>query len=668
MHPRHRFALWYAVLALFAFTALQSLLGRHRETIPYSEFRTLVRAGKVTSALIEDRRISGILSTEGIDSLLPAERVGAISSGSGTEHAFVTARMEDPELVELLDAGGVRYARRASNPWASALLGWILPFGLIFGVWMLLSRRMSAHSGMMSVGRSKAKVYTEERTGITFDDVAGVDEARAELAEIVDFLKRPDRYVRLGGTIPRGALLAGPPGTGKTLLAKAVAGEAGVPFFSLTGSDFVEMFVGVGAARVRDLFRQAQEKAPSIIFIDELDALGKARGTTPGIGGHDEREQTLNQLLAEMDGFDSRAGLIVVAATNRPEILDPALLRPGRFDRKIVVDRPDLLGRAAILRLHARGVKLAGAVDLDAVAARTPGFVGADLANLVNEAALLAARAGKEAVEPADLDEAVDRVVSGLERRSRVLSPREKGIVAYHEAGHALVAASRERADPVAKVSIIPRGIAALGYTQQQPLEDRFLMTREEILARIDVLLGGRVAEELALGDVSTGAADDLRRATELARHMVTEFGMGSALGLVAYPRASQATFLEMPGVVGPPPYGADTAGRVDEEVRHTLDEAHARVTGSLRSLRGALEDLARRLMEQEVVDGETVRGLVVANPVHDEAAERDPVCGMRLPAPTPPLSVRRGGRQYHFCSAECRDAFDRDPDRFTIR
>ena len=403
----------------------------------------------------------------------------------------------------------------------------------------------------MAIGKSKAKVYVEHETGVTFDDVAGIDEARGELMEVVDFLKNPDRYRRLGGKIPKGVLIVGAPGTGKTLLAKAVAGEAGVPFFSLSGSDFVEMFVGVGAARVRDLFAQAQEKAPSIIFIDELDALGKARGISPIVGGHDEREQTLNQLLAELDGFDTQKGVIILAATNRPEILDPALLRPGRFDRQVVLDRPDLKGREKILSVHVRDVTLAPDLDLSVVAARTPGFVGADLANLVNEAALHAAREGKDAVDMADFDEATDRVVGGIERKSRVINPKEKEIVAYHEAGHALVAESREHADRVAKISVIPRGVAALGYTQQQPTEDRYLMTRAELLDRLDVLLGGRVAEELVFGDISTGAQDDLQRATDMARHMVARYGMSEALGLATFERAPPGPLPQRP-VDGP--------------------------------------------------------------------------------------------------------------------
>jgi cell division protease FtsH len=463
-------------------------------------------------------------------------------------------------------------------------------------------RRVGGQGGLMSIGKSKAKVYVERTTGVTFQDVAGIDEARAELMEIVDFLRDPQRYRRLGGKIPKGVLLVGAPGTGKTLLARAVAGEAKVPFFSLTGADFVEMFVGVGAARVRDLFEQAEAAAPSIVFIDELDALGKARGVTPVVSGADEREQTLNQLLAQMDGFDSKKGVMLLGSTNRPEILDPALLRPGRFDRKVVVDRPDVRGREQILRVHVRGVTLDPAVDLAAIAARTVGFVGADLANLVNEAALLAARAGKNAVDMNDFGEAIDRVLAGLERKSRVMSANEKKIVAHHEAGHALVAELRPKADRVSKISIIPRGVAALGYTQQQPAEDRYLLTRTELLDRLDVMLGGRAAEELVFGDVSTGAQDDLQHATDLARDMVTRFGMGDALGLATYEEARQPLFLEG-ARVGQPDYSDETARSVDIEVRSLLDSAHERARATLVEHEQALRALARQLIEREVVD-----------------------------------------------------------------
>jgi cell division protease FtsH len=460
----------------------------------------------------------------------------------------------------------------------------------------------------LSFGRSKHKIFDRKELKTTFADVAGVDEAKAELVEIVDFLKNPKKYQRLGGRIPKGVLLVGPPGTGKTLLARAVAGEADVPFFTLSGSEFVEMFVGVGAARVRDLFEQAKDKAPCIIFIDELDAIGKSRaGSTGFIGGHDEREQTLNQLLAEMDGFDSSKGVIIMAATNRPEVLDQALLRPGRFDRQVVVDKPDLRGREAILRLHARAVVLAPGIDLGVIAARTPGFAGADLANIVNEAALLAARKEKNAVEMADFEEAIDRVVAGLEKKSRVLSEKERDIVAHHEMGHALVATSVAHADPVHKVTIIPRGIAALGMTYQLPTEERFLMTRSELDDRIAVLLGGRVAEELVYGEVSTGAHNDLERASEIARLMVTKYGMSERLGLASYGEHTPL-FLKGSGVGGEREYSEETARAIDEEVRAILERTHDRVRGILTTKKAILVAAAQELKRTETLEGERLR------------------------------------------------------------
>jgi cell division protease FtsH len=482
---------------------------------------------------------------------------------------------------------------------------------------------MAGGGGVMQFGKSKAKVYIEKKTGVTFEDVEGIDEAKTELMEVVDFLKNPEKYQRLGGRIPKGVLLVGPPGTGKTLLARAVAGEAEVPFFSISGSDFVEMFVGVGAARVRDLFSQAAEHAPSIIFIDELDALGKARGMNL-LSSHDEREQTLNQLLAEMDGFDSNRGVILMAATNRPEILDPALLRPGRFDRHVLVDRPDVKGREKILQLHAKKVKLSPAVELGVIAAKTPGFVGADLANIVNEAALLAARQGKESVEMADFDEAIERVVAGLQKKSRVMSPQEKKIVAYHESGHALVAELVPGTDPVSKISIIPRGIAALGYTQQLPTGDRYLMTRSELSARIHVLLGGRVAEEMIFGDVSTGAQNDLLRATEIARTMVTQFGMSEKLGLVSLEGSRTPTLLPVP-TYSPKEYSEETARLIDEEVKRILSETHVKVREILASRRPALEQLAQLLLEKEVVERPELKNILKVRNIDRAKGKRAP-------------------------------------------
>ena len=456
----------------------------------------------------------------------------------------------------------------------------------------------------MEIGKSKAKVYVQTDTGVSFKDVAGIDEAKEELMEVVDFLKTPDRYRRLGGKIPKGVLIVGAPGTGKTLLAKAVAGEAGVPFMSLSGSEFVEMFVGVGAARVRDLFDQAKKQAPCIVFIDELDALGKARGLAVLGGGNDEREQTLNQLLVEMDGFDTNSGVIIMAATNRPEILDPALLRPGRFDRQVALDRPDLKGRLQILQVHTKSVKLDPSVDLQSLAARTPGFAGADLANLVNEATLRAAKRDHDAVQMVDFEDALDRIVAGLEKKNRVMNPKEKELVAVHEAGHALVAEHRPHADRVAKISIIPRGIGALGYTQQQPTEDRYLLRRSEILDRLDVLLGGRVAEQIVFQDMSTGAENDLQRATEMARHMVTHYGMSERLGLAAYDSQPAPLFLD--GVATLPErrnFSERTAELIDAEVSRLLAESRERVEHTLKEQRPTLDALAKLLLQKEVVD-----------------------------------------------------------------
>ena len=606
-------ALGYLVAGVAALILIQAVLFAPRaEAISYSEFKALLRLGKVSDVVLGTEVITGTLAADGLEAVLPRDTLEALRRTGAGPYRFSTARVDDPGLVAELEAARVKYTGRVENTWISTVLSWIVPMLLFMAVWLFVIRRTSgAAGGLMTIGKSKAKVYMQHSTGVTFDDVAGIDEARGELMEIVDFLKAPERYQRLGGKIPKGVLIVGAPGTGKTLLARAVAGEAGVPFFSLTGSDFVELFVGVGAARVRDLFAQAQDRAPSIIFIDELDALGKARGATPIVGGHDEREQTLNQLLAEMDGFDTQKGVILLAATNRPEILDPALLRPGRFDRQVVIDRPDLRGREKILQVHTRKVKLAPGLDLALVAARTPGFVGADLANVVNEAALRAARLGKAAVEMPDFDEAIDRVVAGLERKSRVINPREKEIVAYHEAGHALVAESRPHADRVAKVSIIPRGVAALGYTQQRPTEDRYLMTRAELLDRLDVLLGGRVAEELVFGDVSTGAQDDLQRVTDIARHMVTRYGMGETLGLAAF-EPPRPAFLPVP-TSGPREYSERTAEVIDAEIQKLLEAAHERVRTTLTAKRATLEALAKRLIEQEVVDRETLAALIAA-------------------------------------------------------
>ena len=605
MQPKlQKFSIGYSIAMVLALLLVQTVFFQpHAENLSYSEFKALAKKGKVSNLVLDKQTITGTLPAEGLEGLLSTEKLEALKRAGPGPHPFVAARVDDPGLVAELEAANVKFTGRVENTWLSTLLSWILPALVFVGMWVFVMRRMGgAQGGLLAIGKSKAKVYVQHETGVTFDDVAGIDEARCELMEVVDFLKNPARYRRLGGKIPKGVPIVGAPGTGKTLLAKAVAGEAGVPFFSLSGSDFVEMFVGVGAARVRDLFAQAQEKAPSIIFIDELDALGKARGISPIVGGHDEREQTLNQLLAELDGFDTQKGVLILAATNRPEILDPALLRPGRFDRQVVLDRPDLKGREKILRVHVRGVKLGQDLDLAMVAARTPGFVGADLANLVNEAALHAARKEKDAVDMTDFDEAADRVVGGIERKSRVINPKEKKIVAYHEAGHALVAESREHVDRVAKISVIPRGVAALGYTQQQPTEDRYLMTRAELLDRLNVLLGGRVAEELVFADISTGAQDDLQRATDMVRHMVTRYGMSEVLGLATFEAPRQALFLNVPSTAQRE-YSEETARKIDAEIEQLLETAHGRVRETLGKKRTILDALATRLIEKEVVD-----------------------------------------------------------------
>ncbi|HZB37878.1 MAG TPA: ATP-dependent zinc metalloprotease FtsH [Beijerinckiaceae bacterium] len=588
-----RFHIGYWIVAFLGLMLFQYVYTTTQQVanIPYSQFEQLLREGKVAEIGISDRFIQGKLK-EPLDG----------------KSIFVTTRV-DPEFARQLDQYNVRYTGRIESTFLRDILSWVLPVLLFFGVWAYLGRRMAqglgGPGGLMAIGKSKAKVYVESDTGVTFDDVAGVDEAKDELREVVDFLKNPEEYGRLGGRMPKGVLLVGPPGTGKTLLAKAVAGEAKVPFFSISGSEFVEMFVGVGAARVRDLFEQARSKAPAIIFIDELDALGRARGIGPYAGGHDEKEQTLNQLLVELDGFDSRAGLVLLGATNRPEILDPALLRAGRFDRQVLVDRPDKKGRIQILQVHMKKAKLAPDVDAEKVAALTPGFTGADLANLVNEAALLATRRGADAVTMADFNNAVERIVAGLEKRNRLLNPKERDIVAYHEMGHALVALALPGADPVHKVSIIPRGVGALGYTIQRPTEDRFLMTKEELENKMAVLLGGRAAELIVFGHFSTGAADDLRRVTDIARSMVTRYGMSQKLGSVAYERDTRS-FLQGPDLPMAPrerDFGEETGNAIDDEVKSIVDSALERTLGILRERRDVLERAARRLLEKETLE-----------------------------------------------------------------
>jgi len=592
-----KFSLWYFVITILVIMLIQNyMISKHIETIPYSQFKQYVIKGKVKDLAIRPDDISGII-TEDIK--------------GRKDIPFVTVRVEDRELIPLLDKYRISYSGHHESKWITTFLSWVIPLILFFALWSLLIRRMGGGAGVLSVGKAKPKIYAESEVNIKFDDVAGIDEAKAELQEVVEFLKNPEKFRHLGARIPKGVLLVGPPGTGKTLLARAVAGEAKVHFFSLSGTDFVEMFVGVGAARVRDLFAQAKNNAPCIIFIDELDALGKARAIAPIAGGHEEREHTLNQLLVEMDGFDPTSGVIIMGATNRPEILDPALLRPGRFDRHVAIDRPDIKGRAAILRIHAKGIKLAEDVDLDKIAAMTPGFVGADLANLVNEAALLAARHNKDRVGMSEFGEAIDRIVGGLEKKSRVMNKKEKEIVAYHESGHALVANSLPTTEPVQKISIIPRGIAALGYTRQLPTEDRYLMTLNELKDRLCVLLGGRVAEEIIFGDISTGAQSDLLRATDIARTMVAEYGMSKRLGLASYAKEKRPLFLDT-GLAPIKEYSEEKAREIDEEVDHLLEEAYQRVKGILAERKDKLHKVAKSLLEKEVLEGEELKALLV--------------------------------------------------------
>lgn len=592
METKTKFSIWYVVFAIWGVLLVHNFIVSQYEprALPYSDFLKALKAGEIIEVVVTDGRIAG--------------KMKITENNQSKEVSFYTFRV-DSDLSDELSKYNVKFRGQPESTFLRDLFSWIAPVLLFFGLWYVLMRRFNPGVGMMSFGKNKAKVYAEKEIEARFDDVAGADEAKAELIEIVDYLKEPQRFQNLGGRMPKGVLLVGPPGTGKTLLARAVAGEAGVSFFTISGSEFVEMFVGVGAARVRELFQQAREKAPCIIFIDELDAIGKARGKFT-VGGHDEREQTLNQLLVEMDGFDPRVGVVILAATNRPETLDPALLRAGRFDRQVLVDRPDVNGREAILRIHAQKIKLAPEVDLAVIARKTPGFSGADLANIMNEAALLAGRRNKPAVETKDLDEAVDRTIAGLEKKNRVINPREKEIVAYHETGHALVAAFTPGADAVHKISIIPRGIGALGYTQQLPTEDRYLMTRQELMGKIDVLLGGRLAEEVVFGEISTGAHNDLQRATDIARAMVLEYGMGKTLGLSTYPRQNRPLFLspEQAPLIGRE-YSEATASKLDDEVKELIGERAAAVREILSTNAPLLQEIARELLHVEVMESQ---------------------------------------------------------------
>ena len=597
-HKKTQFSIFYVVVGLLVILGLQWFLGSGLATdVSYSDFKAALAAGKVREVVVS-----------------PSDIQGTMSNGSGQPLPFHTLRVDEPDLVKQLAEKGVKYSGKTQGSFLGNIISWILPLAIMFALWNFFMMRMgSGGPGVLSIGQSKARLVADSgATRTTFADVAGIDEAKEELQEVVEFLKTPGKFEMLGGRIPRGILLVGAPGTGKTLLAKAVAGEAGVPFFSISGSEFVEMFVGVGAARVRDLFSQAAGKAPCIIFIDELDALGKARGYSP-MGGYDEREQTLNQLLTEMDGFDTRKGVIIMGATNRPEILDPALLRPGRFDRQVVVDRPDLQGREAILKVHAKGVKLSPEVDLHLIAQRTPGFVGADLANIVNESALLAARRSKTEVTAAEFSEAIDRVVAGLEKKKRLISPHEKKIVAFHESGHAIVGHSLGSADAVQKISIVPRGIAALGYTIQLPTEDRYLVTKRELEEKLASLLGGRVAEEVFFNDVSTGAQNDLFKATDIARAMVKEYGMSTRMGLSSYERPRNPFLRGDSYFPTEKEYSERIASEIDEEVKLFLEKAHATARQIIESRRATVEALAALLLEKEVVDREEFIKLVDA-------------------------------------------------------
>ena len=590
MDKKAQINFWYVLIAVLSILFIQNLYNQYTriEPIPYSRFQTLLEQDKVSEVAITDQQIFGKLKES--------------TSEKFTE--FVTTRVES-DLAEMLDKHDVTYTGVVQSTWLRDLLSWIVPMAVFVGIWLFIIRRMNKGmmgSGLMSIGKSRAKVYVEKETKVTFANVAGVDEAKEELVEIVNFLKNPKEYSRLGGRAPKGILLVGPPGTGKTLLARAVAGEAHVPFFSISGSEFVEMFVGVGAARVRDLFEQARQMAPAIIFIDELDALGRARGTG-GFGGHDEKEQTLNQLLAELDGFDPSSGIVLLAATNRPEILDAALLRAGRFDRQVLVDRPDKKGRQDILAVHIGKITLASDVDTEQIAALTPGFTGADLANLINEAALLATRRGGQAVSMDDFNNAIERIVAGLEKRNRLLNPEERRTVAYHELGHTMVALALPGSDEVHKVSIIPRGIGALGYTIQRPTEDRFLMTRKELENKMAVLLGGRAAERLVFDEISTGASDDLARATDIARAMVLRYGMSEAIGNVVYDREQMAYLQANFPMAQSRDYSEETANKIDQAIRTLLDRALERAIKILDKNRELLDRTAQQLLKTETLN-----------------------------------------------------------------
>ena len=592
---RPDFSFWvyvvFMVISLYLWEGYSEAL---KEEIPYSEFIAYVNKGEVAEAEVTEKYISGTLTLR--------------DEKNNTPRRFITVPLWDNELAKNLEKHGVKYSVSQSSNWlGNFLLNWVIPLGLVFLVWTWLARRMGeAGKGFLNIAGNRVHIHAESSLNVTFDDVAGAEESKQELQESIAFLKDPERVQRLGGRMPKGILLAGPPGTGKTLLARAVAGEAKVPFFSISGSEFVEMFVGVGAARVRDLFEQARQKAPCIVFIDELDAIGGARGIGPRLGGHDEREQTLNQLLSEMDGFDSSVGVVVMAATNRPEILDKALLRAGRFDRQIIVDKPDLKDREAILKLHTSKITMGDDIDLRVVAQRTPGFVGADLENIANEAAIGAVRENHDCVTMEDFEAAIDRIIAGPEKKHRVLNNEEKKRVAFHESGHTLVAVTVPTGEPVHKVSIIPRGVAALGYTMQLPVDEKFLSTKKEFKDQIAILLGGRAAEEIVFNDISSGAQNDLERASEIARSMVCQLGMSDKLGPLTYGKRQQLVYL---GVQGQEErnYSEETAQIIDQEIRALIEKGHERATQIIKEKKSNLYTLAELLQEKEVISGEEV-------------------------------------------------------------
>jgi len=602
-----KYSLGYVVIALVSISLFNwFIVASDSSVVPYSEFKALVASGQIDRIEMDANYYTG--------HAVPARQDGRATAES-QKRIYKTVPVFEADFTKLLDEKGITYSAvsREGNAVMSFVLNWVLPFGLMFFLWRMLQKRMSGMgSNVLSVGQNKAVIVAEGDVKTRFVDVAGVDEAREELVEVVDFLKNPKKYTDIGGKIPKGVLLVGPPGTGKTLLARAVAGEAGVPFFRMSGAEFVEMFVGVGAARVRDLFKQARERAPCIVFIDELDAIGKSR-VNGVMGGNDEREQTLNQLLVEMDGFDATSGLIILAATNRPDVLDPALLRPGRFDRQVGVDRPDIIGREAILLIHAKTVKLDEETDLTKVARATPGFVGADLANVVNEAALLAVRAGRKKVHQQDFEKAIEKIMTGLEKKSRVMNPEERRVIAYHEAGHAIVAAFTPESDPVQKVSIVPRGFGALGFTLQVPIEDRYIVTEDKLLGEIDVLMGGRAAEELTFGKISTGASNDIMRATDISRRMITDYGMSERYRNVALTKRGA-------GIMGPSAepvmtreYGEETQRYIDETVAATVSARYDIAKRVLEERKALLDTLAAELLEKESVDEAHFKAIISA-------------------------------------------------------